>query len=319
MVLVDAKDACLAGWCNERMSALSSVHDQWERLQPLVDNHSEVLTVQIENLKSHLEMGIGTLRDDFERFEVRWESVVMDLESNDDISLESFENATEKWSVISQQKDGLLRSCEKYYLDFPADLNELFGKQSQDVEEKKQQWSIFKEFSAEFLSLSSEDWAIYRRRPYILSDFVSKWFSETGTHSGPAAVRIRKGIETLQAATPTLQSLQSDSLTDKHWAGIFRLLHIPYKTYLDITLKDLLVNVDLLTKNSTEIQQLVRQASSEQIVRQAITELDQWGVQAELKMFSYKDSHGQVISLIKDFQDLLSKVGSLFTRDERKR
>lgn len=309
---VDGKDTCLAGWCNERMSALSSIHDQWDRLQPLIDNHSAVLKVQIENLKAHLEMEIASLRDDFERFQIRWESVVNELETNEEISLESFENSMEKWNTISTQKDKLLHSCEKYYLDFPLELKEEFEKQSQDVKAKEHQWRTFKDFTSEFLNLSSEDWAIYRRRPYILTDFISKWSTDIGTQSGPASTRIRKGIESLQLATPTLQSLQNDSLTDKHWANIFRILHMPYKPYLDISLKDLLVNIDMITKNSNEIQQLVRQASSEQVVRQAINELDQWGVQAELKTFSYKDSRGQSILLIKDFQELLSKVSTCF-------
>lgn len=308
----DGKDKCLAGWCNERMNVLSSIHDQWDRLQPLIDNHSAVLKVKIENLKAHLEMGIAALTDDFERFQIRWESVVNELETNEELSLESFENVSQKWNAISTQKDSLQHSCEKYYLDFPSELKEKFDKQSQDVEAREHQWSTFKDFTLEFLNLSSEDWAIYRRRPYILTDFISKWSTNIGTHSGPASIRIRKGIESLQMATPTLQSLQNDSITDKHWANIFRILHMPYKPYLDITLKDLLVNIDMLTKNANEIQHLVRQASSEQVVRQAINELDQWGVQAELKTFSYKDSREQSILLIKDFQELLGKVRTLF-------
>lgn len=52
----------------------------------------------------------------------------------------------------------------------------------------------------------------------------------------------------------------------------------------------------------------MRQAASEQIVRQALTELEQWGVSAILKLTPHTDSKGQSVMLIKDFQDVLNKV-----------
>uniref|UniRef100_A0A1B0DN78 Dynein heavy chain, cytoplasmic n=1 Tax=Phlebotomus papatasi TaxID=29031 RepID=A0A1B0DN78_PHLPP len=64
-----------------------------------------------------------------------------------------------------------------------------------------------------------------------------------------------------------------------------------------------------LSQQTTEIQSIVRQASSEQIVRQALTELEQWGVTASLKLTPHKDSKGQDVSLIRDFQEILNKIG----------
>lgn len=52
----------------------------------------------------------------------------------------------------------------------------------------------------------------------------------------------------------------------------------------------------------------MRQAASEQIVRQALTELEQWGVSAILKLTPHTDSKGQTVMLIKDIQDILNKA-----------
>lgn len=40
---VRAKDSCLAGWCKERVTALSGILLQWEQLQPLLENHAVIL------------------------------------------------------------------------------------------------------------------------------------------------------------------------------------------------------------------------------------------------------------------------------------
>lgn len=56
-------------------------------------------------------------------------------------------------------------------------------------------------------------------------------------------------------------------------------------------------------------QNLVRQASSEQIVRQALNELDQWAVTATLKLTSHTNSAGVNVPLLKDTQEVLNKIG----------
>lgn len=89
---------------------------------------------------------------------------------------------------------------------------------------------------------------------------------------------------------------------------LFHLMNKPYKPFHDIILKDILSDLDALVKNSQEIQQLVRKAASEQIVRQALAELDQWGIQAEFKTFTHTDSIGNNVTLIKEFQEVQNKV-----------
>lgn len=106
-----------------------------------------------------------------------------------------------------------------------------------------------------------------------------------------------------------LTMLQSDSLNDKHWATVFNIIGLPPKSYHDIKLVDVLKHAESLSGNSNEIKVLVHQAYSEQIVRQAITELEQWGVVANLKLFPHVDSKSETVMLIKDFQESLNKIG----------
>lgn len=305
---VEAKDSCLAGWCRERVSALNGILNQWEQLQPLIDNHSAALKIQIDAVKNQVEFQIASLKDEMEKFQIRWEATIAELENNEETKLDVFKERQNSWQSIVEKKTKLERSCAKYLLEFSSEIEELFGRMASDIENQGQQWKEYEQFLSEYDVVSREEWSVYRRRPYILSDFLSKWSASSKIQTNDAAKRIARTIDMLQSAMPTLQTLQSDGLTEKHWASIFHLMRLPYKSYHDIVLKDVLADVESLNRNAVEIQQLVRKAASEQVVRQALTELDQWGIQAELKTFSHIDSGGNAITVIKDFQEVLNKV-----------
>lgn len=311
---VQAKDRCLSSWCRERVSALNGIVNQWEQLQPLIDNHSAALKVQIDVLKNQVEFQITELKDDIEKFEIRWESTMTELEQNEEASLELFKDRLRGWIVIEERKEKLENSCKKYNVPFPEEISDVFDKITAGIENQGQQWKDFEQFLSEYENICSEEWTVYRRRPYILSDFISKWYGKIGATNDKrvATKRISRILNDLQTASPVLQTLQSDGLTEKHWAKIFQLMNKPYKLYHDITLKDILIDLDGLATNATEIQHLVRKAASEQIVRQALAELDQWGIQAELKIFDHTDSRGSNVKLIKEFQEVLNKVLSYF-------
>lgn len=143
----------------------------------------------------------------------------------------------------------------------------------------------------------------------MFSDFLSKWEIQTRNMITVPAMRIKKQIENYRNIMPTLTMLQSDSLSDKHWAIIFNIIELPPKSYHDMKLADVLKYAGPLSGKSNEIKVIIQQAYSEQIVRQAITELEQWGVIANLKLSTHVDSKGEVIMLIKDFQEALNKIG----------
>lgn len=306
--LVEAKDSCLAGWCRERVSALNGILNQWDKLQPLIENHSAALKIQVEAVKNQVEFQLVNLRDAMDKFQIRWEATIAELENNEEAKLDLFKDRQKSWQSIVEQKTKLESSCAKYHLEFSSEINELFEQMSANIEREGLQWKEYEQYLSEYDVVAGEEWSVYRRRPYILSDFISKWSALNKSQTNIAAKRIVRSIELLQSAAPTLQTLQSDGLTEKHWASIFHLMRLPYKSYHDIVLKDVLADVEALNRNAMEIQQLVRKAASEQVVRQALTELDQWGIQAELKTFQHVDSTSSTVTVIKDFQDVLNKV-----------
>lgn len=309
---VQAKDSCLAGWCRERVSALNGILNQWEQLQPLIDNHSVALKVQIDVLKNQLEFQMANIKDEIEKFEIRWESTINELEQNEEANMDLFKDRLQGWAALEEQKVKLEISCQKYNMAFSTEIAEIYEKMTNEIQNQGQQWTDFEQFLTEYDNICAEEWTVYRRRPYILNDFISKWWTKitaTTTEQKIATKRINKILDGLQTVLPTLQLLHTDGLTEKHWSNIFHLINKPYKPYHDITLKDILSDIDALVKNTSDIQQLVRKASSEQVVRQALAELDQWGVQADLKTFTHIDSTKNSVTLIKEFHEILNKIG----------
>lgn len=306
---VEGKDTCLAGWCKERVSALSNILLQWDQLQPLIENHSAVLKRQIDIMRDYIESQMSNLQEESEKFHIRWESTIKDLEINETVNLQIFKDRIQTWIGLKEKRDLLEADALKYNISFTTELADTFDKIDADVKLNGEQWEMFENFEKDFENIANEELTIYRRRPYILTDFLSKWSNLTNDKKTTASNRIQLSLDAYQSALPIIQNLQSDGLTEKHWSRILNLTDQTPKPYHDICLKDLLRNVPALIKNETIIVNMIRQASSEQIIRAALTELDQWGASATFKTITHTDTKNGALTLIRDFQDVLNKIG----------
>ncbi|XP_015052343.2 cytoplasmic dynein 2 heavy chain 1 [Drosophila yakuba] len=307
---VRAKDACLAGWCKERVTALSGILLQWEQLQPLLENHAVILQRQVDMIKNQAETQLQNLKNEAEKFLLRWESTISELEANEHSTLDVFKERRLHWQQLQEKKTHLLEECSKFNMEFPSEMLIPFSEIEEQMEQQSKQWQVYDSFLTELQPILQEDWAIYRRRPYVLNEFIGKWEGSVHASIDLPSKRIRHQVEQLQLALPILQQLQSDSLSERHWARIFQLLnHKESKPLHSILLQDILQDFEALQSAAQEIISIVRQASSEQIVRQALIELDQWSVTAQLKLITRTDASGQSVSLIKDYQEVLNKIG----------
>lgn len=283
---------------------------QWERLQPLIENHAVVLQRQVDMIKDQAHSQLQNFQNEAEKFLLRWESTINELESNENATLELFKERREHWQQIKTKKVQLLEECSKFNMQFPTELLAPFEEIEEKVLTQSKQWEVYDNYLTELNIITDEEWAIYRRRPYELNEFINKWESSVHASIDLSSKRIRLSVERLQDVMPILQQLQSDNLTERHWARIFMLLNEPDpKPMHTLLLRDVLKNCGALQQASAEITNLVKQAASEQMVRQALTELDQWSVTANLKLINHNDSDGKAIPLIKDYQDVLNKIG----------
>jgi dynein heavy chain 2, cytosolic len=101
---VQEKDTCLAGWCKERVSSLMSIQSQWEQLQPLVENHQSLLQGRLDIFKNEVLNKVFTLGEESEKFLIRWQTTLQELESNDEADINIFKDRLQQWDVILEKK-----------------------------------------------------------------------------------------------------------------------------------------------------------------------------------------------------------------------
>lgn len=105
---VQSKNTCLAGWCKENVGSLDSLIAKWEKLLPLIENHHLLLQGQLEVIKDSLHGKITNLNDDAEKFLIKWEDTLKDLEANANSDFDIFKERKRQWGEFVERRDNLM-------------------------------------------------------------------------------------------------------------------------------------------------------------------------------------------------------------------
>lgn len=90
---------------------------------------------------------------------------------------------------------------------------------------------------------------------------------------------------------------------------VFNLLAITPKPVDSIVLRDFLSVAEKFVENSKSLSILSKRAASEVVVRQALSELDQWDVHTRFVFTSHVDSGNKEVMVVKEFKEILNKIG----------
>lgn len=145
---------------------------------------------------------------------------------------------------------------------------------------------------------------------YRLDEFLLSWKEQLQNETNsPLASRILQEILKYEEALPVLRYIRGEDFTEKHWIEVFNMLGITPKAVDTITLKDFLSNAEKLVENSKALSVISKRAASEIVVRQALSELDQWDVHTRFAFASHVDSGNKEIMIVKEFKEILNKIG----------
>ena len=87
------------------------------------------------------------------------------------------------------------------------------------------------------------------------------------------------------------------------------MLGLPRGTTLEkLVFGDVLSVADAILANSQSLMELLSRAQGEVSIREALRELELWGVGASFSLTGYRDSAGRELKLIKDWKDLVNQV-----------
>uniref|UniRef100_A0A6P7FU93 Cytoplasmic dynein 2 heavy chain 1 n=1 Tax=Diabrotica virgifera virgifera TaxID=50390 RepID=A0A6P7FU93_DIAVI len=311
------KAQTLSSWSREQVSVVNRLKGAWDRLQSLLDNYQHIMEKQMETIKTTLNIEKENLDKEIERFVAKWEeinprpqSAQFSTNSLTDLSKHLY-NIKEKradWTEIQNKCEKLTGDFTKFNLE-PPPLTFL-----KDIEDKldgeENTWSVFEDFHTGFQELSNASWIVFRKKIFKLEDFLKEWREKLSNMDNSSLItRILQEIHKYEAIAPSLKYVKGDDFTEKHWLDTFSILGMEPKLVDKLTLNDFLVVSEKIQENLKELQAISKKAASEIIIRQALAELDQWDVHSRFVLMAHKDSKNKDIYLIKDFKEILNKIG----------
>ncbi|XP_008299945.1 cytoplasmic dynein 2 heavy chain 1 [Stegastes partitus] len=311
------KNRLLRAVAGAGMDSLSSLRAKWDKLELVMESHQLMIKEQMEVMRSNATGRINAYRADLERFKARWDQLKPKdemLEAGDHAALlaclQTIRDKQQEFQELELVRSKLLEDCVYFELDAP-DFS-LAVETKRDMEEVSQMWGLYEEWQQGFTEKAQEDWITFRSKTYVFEEFLFTWQDRLRKLEQPTAmsVKLQGEVDKYKNMVPVLKYVRGEHLSQDHWLDMFRLLGLPRGTTLErLTFNDLLGVANTIIEKALELKDLNSRAQAEVTIREALRELDLWGAAATFTLTEYKDSSGRILTLIKDWRDIVNQVG----------
>ncbi|XP_071483964.1 LOW QUALITY PROTEIN: cytoplasmic dynein 2 heavy chain 1-like [Diadema antillarum] len=316
----EAKNKLLRTVAGGGVNQFTQLHALWEKFELMMESHQLMIKEQVNVMKNNVESRVEAFRTELEKFAARWNhakptSDVIEAGGKEEC-LRAVELVKEKkveFDEMQKTKNSLIFDCKHFELEEPffSIANDL----EVDFDQQTTMWTLYEEFNTGLSDIETEDWIVFRSKTYLFDDFLTLW-AEKLRSGGPdvehtvMTVRLSKDIDKYKIVSPLLKYLSSDIFTQEHWMDLYRMLKMPRSTAVDrMTFGDILKTSDQIVANASGLKDLYNRAKGEVSIREALRELDVWGVGACFSLTEYSDSKNNQLMLIKDWKDLVTQVG----------
>ncbi|CAB4065051.1 Dual specificity mitogen-activated protein kinase kinase mek-1,Dual specificity mitogen-activated protein kinase kinase mek-2,Dual specificity mitogen-activated protein kinase kinase dSOR1,Dual specificity mitogen-activated protein kinase kinase 4,Dual specificity mitogen-activated protein kinase kinase 3,Dual specificity protein kinase FUZ7,Dual specificity mitogen-activated protein kinase kinase 5,Dual specificity mitogen-activated protein kinase kinase sek-1,MAP kinase kinase PBS2,Dual specificity mitog len=272
----DTKNRILIAWTNETMDKISKVENIWNNYSSAMDNYETSVSHQMESVKANLQTQVDNMNREIEHFKIRSGFEGFDFYKRERTGME----------CPYGEKRKLQKDSGHFELNTEFPLYEEINK---DLEHYKGMWALYEDFHQSKNELANEEWILFRSKMFKLEDFLNSWSDKLTGSSEVNSIR--------------------EIFSDIHWSEMFNLLSMPPKSIEKLTLGDFLKVNQVIIEYSNELAELNNRASGEVIIRQTLNELDIWEIESKFAFSEHLASNGEKVPLIKDWNDLLSKVG----------
>lgn len=310
----DSKNKTLAAWTKEHMEQVQRVTSTWDNYISLMDNHQNIISAQVEAIKANLNTQVNNVNGELEKFRMRWDQLKPkedSMEGDSSRILSSIQLIKEKrseWNALMENQAKIIADHAHFGLqepEFPI-LKEV----EQDLNRHEEMWGLFDEFNRSVKEMSQEEWIIFRSKSYKFEEFLTQWYERL--NNAPSAttvtVRLLHEIEKYKVILPVLKYVRGDSFSDQHWTEMYQILGMPKKPVDKLVFDDFLQVRDRLVDREKDLKDLNDRAAGEVVIRQALSELDVWEVEAKFSFLDHQTSTGQHVPLIREWKDVLNKV-----------
>ncbi|TRY75069.1 hypothetical protein TCAL_08574 [Tigriopus californicus] len=310
----DSKNKTLAAWTKEHMEQVQRVTSTWDNYISLMDNHQNIISAQVEAIKANLNTQVNNVNGELEKFRMRWDQLKPkedSMEGDSSRILSSIQLIKEKrseWNALMENQAKIISDHTHFGLqepEFPI-LKEV----EQDLNRHEEMWGLFDEFNRSVKDMSQEEWIIFRSKSYKFEEFLTQWYERLNNASSATTVTVRllHEIEKYKVILPVLKYVRGDSFSDQHWTEMYQILGMSKKPVDKLVFNDFLQVRDRLVDRENDLKDLNDRAAGEVVIRQALSELDVWEVEAKFSFLDHQTSTGQQVPLIREWKDVLNKV-----------
>ncbi|KAJ8280434.1 hypothetical protein GJAV_G00054510 [Gymnothorax javanicus] len=299
------------------VDSISSLRAKWDKFELMMESHQLMIREQVEVMRSGTETQIQSYQQELEKFRARWDQLKPSddvIESGDQEALqkcvETIKEKKAEFEELENTRRKLIEDCRHFDL-VPPDFS-LAMETIKDMERLSEMWSLYEEFQEGFREKAKEDWITFRSKTYIFEEFLFTWHDrlrKLEEHT-TMTVKLQKEVDKYKGVVPVLKYVRGEHLSQDHWLDMFRLLGLPRGTTLEkLLFGDLLQVADVIADKAMELKDLNSRAQAEVSIREALRELDLWGVGAGFTLTDYTDSQSRTLKLIKDWKDMVNQVG----------
>ncbi|XP_044933442.1 cytoplasmic dynein 2 heavy chain 1 isoform X4 [Mustela putorius furo] len=299
------------------LETISNLKAKWDKFELMMESHQLMIKDQIEVMKGNVKSRLQIYYQELEKFKARWDQlkpgddIIETGQQNAlDISAKSIKEKKIEFDDLEVIRKKLVDDCHHFGLEEPN--FSLAHSVSKDIESCAQVWALYEEFQRGLQDMASEDWITFRTKTYLLEEFLMTWHDrlrKVEEHSA-MTVKLQSEVDRYRTVIPILKYVRGEHLSPDHWLDLFRLLGLPRGTSLEkLLFGDLLRVADVIVAKASDLKDLNSRAQGEVTIREALRELDLWGVGAVFTLIDYEDSQSRTIKLIKDWKDIVNQVG----------
>jgi dynein heavy chain 2 len=310
----DRKNKILSKWTKEQVEHVHRIGDVWDNFSSLMDNHEDLISRQVDAIKGTLNTDVNNLNNEIEKFKLRWDATKPkeeNLEGNSGNVVASIKLIKEKrreWDELLERREKIKSDHSHFGLDDP-DFPQV-DQVDEDLAKIEDTWGLFDEFNTSLKDMSKEEWIIFRSKSFRFEEFLGQWYDKL--HNSPnkssITVKLLQEIEQYKGVLPVLKYVRGEIFSDQHWNEMYGMLGMPRKNLTELKFEDFLNVRQKLVATAQELQELNNRAAGEVVIRQALSELDVWEVDAKFTFTEHQASTGEQIPLIKDWKDVINKV-----------
>ena len=295
---------------------ISTLNNEWESFSNKLLQLENHLEEQKNILKLEIEKRVVAFRDKMQGFAARWEELKPKSASSGDPKLitSRLEDFAFSLEDLAGEAEKIKVDCEHFSIEEPQ--FPVLVEVTNDIQQTKVAWKRLNEFAEEKDEFASRDWISIRGKIYEFEDFLGKWSDKLkGTASkDPVALIILKEVESFRKCVPMLSFVRGDGWERTHWSQLFSLMAFPSKGADAVTLDNLnlghfLSKANRLFSKADEVKALHAQAQGEVSIREALQQLEAWGLDREFSLLRHQlGDSAQHVALIKDWKETMADV-----------